>query len=142
SCRLAHAPEERHWPLRDAGNRFPPSLMLYEKSEWRVKDVIDGCLVHPARGGHFLIEGICIKPSHDLGFHLRAVRPSEERPLTIGAIGIASGIGVERAGIPIEVGLPSALAGRRFLRPASDHTAPVRCDQINLDAEACEEGRN
>src|SRR5215468_2528005 len=83
--RFAHPPEERQWPLHDAGNVLTPSLMAQPEAERRKDDVVEGGLVDAARGGLFLIGRFGLEPGCNLGFDTRVFWPSEPCVIAAGA---------------------------------------------------------
>src|SRR5271170_1791344 len=138
---LADPREERKWPLPHTGDVLAPSLILQEKPEGGVDRVVERGLVQPTRDGLFLVKRLGLVPRCDLGFDLRDVRPSKERLVAIGANNPAGRVHAVDA-VPSGVeNLPAALAGRRFLRSACDHSAEIHSGIIDLHAEACQQVR-
>src|SRR5262249_7865350 len=116
---LAHAPEERQRPLRDAGDVRAPGLMGEEETGRSVDRVLAGGLVEAADCGLLFVEIACLVPGRDLGFDLRAGRPAEPGLVAVGADrGIARRVDADGAGVPGMEHLPAALARGRLLRPA------------------------
>ena len=134
-CSFADAPEERQRALHNAGHVLAPSLMAEEKAERRIDHVIERGPVKPARGGFLAFERRCVELGGDLGLDQRTGRPAEEGAVAICAHVVAGRIDIVRTPARGVEHIPPSLAGRGFLRPASDHSTPIGRNKIDVHTE-------